>query len=73
MKELTHSFWWAIFLGTVGLIACVVLIIKHGALYTKSSCPDLNEREPAKPLPRFKLSRLKEEEKGIILNDEMIA
>ena len=70
MKEITHSFWWAIFLGTVALIASVVMIIKHGALYTPSSDPELNELEPAKTLPRFKLSRLKsDEEKEIILSD----
>ena len=70
MKEITHSFWWAIFLGTVALIAGVVMIIKHGVLYTPSSNPELNELEPTKPLPRLKLSRLKsEEETEIILSD----
>ena len=47
--------------------------IKHGALYTKSSNPELNNRQPAKTLPRFKLSRLKEEEREIVLNDDMVA
>lgn len=50
VKELTEKYWWAIMLGTMGLIAIIVLLVVFGARYTDTDNPD---GPPAKPLPKI--------------------
>ena len=50
VRELTRKYWWAILLGTLGLIGIIVLLVVYGARYTGTDNPD---GKPAKPLPSF--------------------
>ena len=51
IKELTEKYWWAILLGTLGLVGFIVLLVIFGARYTTSDNPELDQRSPARPLP----------------------
>ncbi len=50
VRELTRKYWWAILLGTLGLIGIIVLLVVYGARYTGTDSPD---GKPAEPLPSF--------------------
>ncbi|XP_028407734.1 disintegrin and metalloproteinase domain-containing protein 10-like [Dendronephthya gigantea] len=50
VRELTRKYWWAILLGTLGLVGIIVLLVVYGARYTGTDNPD---GKPAEPLPSF--------------------